>query len=309
MVQSRLSRCGCPDETAIAVALGVDELANMRYCSVLEIHGVRLAQLATNISCMNEIGKNGMNRSHVVHDMISAVLQENQRDYTPRVGIFGNTGAGKSSLCNALFGRAIAKVSDVEACTREPQEILIGQEGEGAIILVDVPGVGEDLERHCEYIDVYKRLVPELDMIIWAIKSDDRSYASAIDAYRQAVAPSLPTCPVVFAITQADKVKPDFEWDYGNNIPSENQLTNLKEKKADISDKFKIPTSMIVAVSAEYSYNLVELIAKVIEILPIERKFPFPNGTAMYIFEIVERSIFDLLKRADSISDEARKLK
>ncbi|MDD9232520.1 50S ribosome-binding GTPase [Aeromonas hydrophila] len=48
------------------------------------------------------------------------------RTYTPKVGVFGNSGVGKSSLCNALFGKDIAKISDVEACTRKPQEILIG---------------------------------------------------------------------------------------------------------------------------------------------------------------------------------------
>lgn len=62
--------------------------------------------------------------------------------YEPRVGFFGKTGAGKSSLCNALFGQDIAPISDVEACTRNTQEILLGI-GKKGIKLIDVPGVGE----------------------------------------------------------------------------------------------------------------------------------------------------------------------
>jgi hypothetical protein len=33
---------------------------------------------------------------------------------------YGKTGAGKSSLCNALFAGEVSPVSDVAACTREP---------------------------------------------------------------------------------------------------------------------------------------------------------------------------------------------
>ncbi|ASK34570.1 hypothetical protein CEK62_09325 [Alcanivorax sp. N3-2A] len=69
------------------------------------------------------------------------------RTYTPKIGVFGVTGVGKSSLCNALFGRDIAEVSDVAACTRNPQEVLVTDDEGGGLILVDVPGVGENLER------------------------------------------------------------------------------------------------------------------------------------------------------------------
>lgn len=61
-------------------------------------------------------------------------------NYEPTIGVFGKTGAGKSSLCNALFGKDVFKISDVEACTREPQELLLNVDGENGIRLIDVPG-------------------------------------------------------------------------------------------------------------------------------------------------------------------------
>lgn len=57
-------------------------------------------------------------------------------NYEPRVGVFGKTGSGKSSLCNALFGEEIAEISDVAACTRNPQEIFV-RIGAGNIKLID----------------------------------------------------------------------------------------------------------------------------------------------------------------------------
>ena len=55
-----------------------------------------------------------------INNRISKII-----NYEPRVGVFGKTGVGKSSLCNALFGTDICPISDVEACTRDTQEVLL----------------------------------------------------------------------------------------------------------------------------------------------------------------------------------------
>jgi len=198
------------------------------------------------------------------------------RTYVPKVAIFGDTGVGKSSLCNALFGKDIAKISDVEACTREPQEVLIqNQNGNGGINLIDVPGVGEDPARHSEYLKLYKSLLPELDLIIWAIKADDRKYASAIDVYEKILEPNLKNCPVVFVITQVDKIEPYRDWDTDNNKPGKKQEDSIIRKINDISSRFNTPTNKIIAISSNDKYNLVELVNKVVEVLPNEKKSSF----------------------------------
>lgn len=197
------------------------------------------------------------------------------REYTPKVGIFGDTGVGKSSLCNALFGREIAKISDVEACTRRPQEILLGEKDKGGIVLVDVPGVGEDPQRHKEYVELYKSLVPNLDLVLWAVKADDRKYLSAIDVYNEVLLPHVQKCPVVFVITQVDKIEPHREWDISNNKPGPKQEANITAKANDISARFDVSTNKIIAVSSSDGYNLVELVNRVVEVLPNEKKYSF----------------------------------
>lgn len=59
-------------------------------------------------------------RIELLTERIESILS-----YQAKVGIFGKTGAGKSSLCNALFGEDVAEVSDVQACTRNPQEVFL----------------------------------------------------------------------------------------------------------------------------------------------------------------------------------------
>lgn len=197
------------------------------------------------------------------------------RTYTPKVGVFGDSGVGKSSLCNALFGRDVAAISDVEACTRQPQEILIANGDAGGLVLVDVPGVGEDPDRHKEYVELYKSLVPNLDLVIWAIKADDRKYLSSLEVYDEVLRPSISTCPVLFVITQVDKTNPVRGWDVVNHRPGAEQEQNIIKKINDISARFDVSTNKIVPVAAEESYNLKEVVDKVVDILPAEKRFSF----------------------------------
>lgn len=196
------------------------------------------------------------------------------RNYTPKIAVFGDTGVGKSSLCNALFGKDIAEISDVEACTRSPQEIFLSGNGNG-IKLIDVPGIGEDPKRHAEYRELYKSLLPELDLVIWAVKADDRKYATSIEVYQDILKPNLEKCPVIFVVTQADKIEPHRKWNERESKPGDEQIANLNIKINDISSRFDVSTNKVVAVSANDSWNLVELVNKVVDILPNEKKYAF----------------------------------
>lgn len=229
---------------------------------------------------MNEELLTGMDNKAI--QSIFNMVRENMvhaRDYRPRVGIFGDTGVGKSSLCNALFGRETVGVSDVKACTRNAQKVEIETE-EGGITLVDVPGVGEDTEKHIEYVDLYKKLVPDLDIVLWVFKADNRAYKSALEVYNEVLKPHLDKCPVVFVVNQADKIEPISEW-YENNPHNlgAKQKCNLAERIIDISSKFDVPTSKIVAVSANEKFQLKELVDIIVSSLPNEKKYGFTRET------------------------------
>lgn len=242
-----------------------------------------------------------------IHDkmeMIDAIREKvkSLRNYTPKVGVFGNSGVGKSSLCNALFGKDVAKIADVQACTREPQEILVGSDnGKGGIILVDVPGIGEDPAHQREYTDLYKSLAPELDLVLWAIKADDRNYASAIDAYVE-VFKGEDSVPVVFVITQIDKTNPIRDWDINLCGPGKIQQKNIAEKENDVSRRFDVSARRIISVSADESYNLKELVSLIVEVLPNEKKYAFTReakeeNVTEDAKEEAEKGIWETVKR------------
>ncbi len=250
----------------------------------------------TNAELPDEI----IQRKKRILEEVKAELKK-VRTYRPKVGVFGDTGVGKSSLCNALFGKETAKISNVEACTREAQHILIGDEESSGITLIDVPGVGEDSERHEEYIRLYKKLLTELDLVLWVFKADDRKYMSAIDAYNQVFKSNDNQCPVLFVINQVDKIEPSEEWyDNGKKL-GVTQLSNLNVRILDISKRFNVPASKIVGVCTKNSYGLVELVNTVVDVLPNDKKSAFTReakeeNVSEEAAKKAEKGVFDHIK-------------
>lgn len=193
--------------------------------------------------------------------------------YEPRIGIMGKTGAGKSSLCNAIFKGEECPVSDVGACTREIKEIRI-QFGKRSIYLVDIPGVGENAERDSEYEKLYRELMPKLDLILWVIKGDDRAFSADERFYKDVLIPAGGKEKTLFVLNQVDKIEPFREWDVQNGCPSPQQMKNITEKKDYISERFGFTDHPIVAIAASEGYNVTYLVEEMVRALPKHARSP-----------------------------------
>jgi len=214
----------------------------------------------------------GVQISDVQRSRISARLDE-IHSYQPVVGVMGKTGAGKSSLCNALFGKDVCDVSDVEACTRDQQEVELNTGGRG-IKLIDVPGVGESRERDQEYSDLYRELIPKVDAMFWILKGDDRAFSTDEAFYKSIVRPYIDKGkPFFVVLNQVDKIEPFREWDEQHNRPGVKQGHNIEQKRRYVSQVFDLPLSQVLAVSANERYGLVDLVDELIHALPNEQKF------------------------------------
>lgn len=190
-------------------------------------------------------------------------------NYSPTIGLMGKTGAGKSSLINALFQSQLSPVSNVSGCTRQAQHFSMTM-GSHAMTFIDLPGIGESLERDKEYHQLYRNLLPELDLIIWVLKADDRAWSSDEQCYRFLTEQcGYQPKRFLFVLNQADKIEPCRQRDEQYHQPSPDQVENLELKQQAVITAFK-PHHPVMTVSAAEGYQLTELAEQLIQVLPAE---------------------------------------
>ncbi|MBG5882807.1 GTPase family protein [Providencia alcalifaciens] len=190
-------------------------------------------------------------------------------NYSPTIGLMGKTGAGKSSLINALFQLSLSPVSDVSGCTRQAQRFNMTINNH-TLTFIDLPGVGESLERDKEYHQLYRNLLPELDLIIWVLKADDRAWSSDEQCYHFLTEQcGYQPSRFLFVLNQADKIEPCRQWDEQLHQPSHEQEANLELKQQAVVTAFK-PHHPVMTVSAVENYQLTELAEQLIQALPAQ---------------------------------------
>ncbi|MBD3100939.1 50S ribosome-binding GTPase [Escherichia coli] len=186
--------------------------------------------------------------------------------YEPVIGIMGKSGAGKSSLCNAIFQSRVCATHPLNGCTRQAHRLTF-QPGERRMTLVDLPGTGETPQHDQEYRALYSQLLPELDLIIWILRADERAYAADIAMHQFLLNEGADPSRFLFVLSHADRVFPAEEWNDTEKCPSRHQELSLATVTARVATLF--PSSFpVLPVAAPVGWNIPALVSLMIHALP-----------------------------------------
>ena len=141
----------------------------------------------------------------------SRILNEKNKPLT--VAILGQTGVGKTSLINSLFGTDFA-TDAVRPCTMELQKHTVRNRKGHELHFVDLPGIGESSSADARYMEQYREVAASSDVVIWALHADMRSVTFDVDNIRLVLGDEpglrkLLLAKLVFVMTKADLLTPE----------------------------------------------------------------------------------------------------
>jgi GTPase Era involved in 16S rRNA processing len=184
----------------------------------------------------------------LVREVEKIVDRERSKPFV--VSVMGQTGVGKSSLINALFG-ANLRTDPVRPCTKDIERVTsIGKSGH-ELWFYDLPGLGEAGQVDGTYLAEYRKKLLESDVVIWAIHSDNRSVAFDLAALEQLLGDNEEErvqlmSKITFVLTKVDLLTPPpwilaTDGDHGVFAPSRGTTSLLEEKRSYYEEAFIRP--------------------------------------------------------------------
>lgn len=226
----------------------------------------------------------------------------------PRFAFIGETGVGKSSTLNSLFNAGLG-VSHTEACTQEVRGIEISfdevEGANGALIAYDMPGLGESQLKQREHIQLYERVLKDVDVALWILDAQHRAIASVqhyLETELKAIDPRL-LDRMVIALNKIELVYPgESAWHPLANLPSEEQEENIKGRIRDVKRKIHevLPRwkGKVIGYSAHKRYNLPHLFDAMMDAVPNKRRWVVASRKALADFlELVDPQLLPPEKR------------
>lgn len=195
-----------------------------------------------------------------------------------KVAVIGQSGVGKSSTLNAVFGLNLP-VSDIQEGTTEIIEKVFPMRDGFNLSIFDMPGLLQSRKRDNIYEEMYKEILPQCDVIVYIIKANTRNIGDDCRILKNVV---LPICNqnsikdnLIVAVNKVDTIgetidpeDPELVWDPIENKPSKKLWDCIEKKRLDIfeklisenlvllNDKDALKPEQVVFFSAVFEYNL-----------------------------------------------------
>lgn len=197
-----------------------------------------------------------------------------------RVAIIGQSGVGKTSTLNAVFGLK-GYVADIAEGTTQIEEKIFPMGDGFNLAIYDMPGLNNDIEKDLEYEQLYKKILPTCDVIVYIINAHSKDIGEDCRILKEVV---LPICQsgdtlknIILAVNKIDTIgesmdpnDPELRWDIINNVPTQKLKECIRVKLGAISDRLiaenlvggddAIDVDKIVFYSAVFNYNLGEFL-------------------------------------------------
>lgn len=193
-----------------------------------------------------------------------------------RVAIIGQSGVGKSTTLNSVFGLK-NYTSDIAEGTTDIVEKIFPMRDGFNLSIYDMPGLNNDVDKDEEYEKMYKQILPGCDVIVYVVNAHSRDFGEDCRILKEVV---LPICNenkikdnLIIAINKIDTIgesidpnDPELKWNIVDNVPTEKLKVAIKTKLDDIVDKLideglvgaddSLQTHQVVFYSAVFNYNL-----------------------------------------------------
>lgn len=236
--------------------------------------------------------RDGMMTKEQYHELESKI-KEKQTISPPQIAIIGKAGVGKSTTINSLFSVKdfVIDVINIDASDGENGNNLVNDINTGTVRairkrfrltngtcldIIDMPGLGDDIEKDKEHEIIYRSILPSCDVILYIMESEDRSYSEDQRILRDVV---IPCCEdvrrrIVIAINKVDQIgeKDGILWDTRINqpLPEQKELieTKLEDVQKRFSSEFGVSKDHIVCYSGLKRYHLNDLLLALIKVNP-----------------------------------------
>lgn len=187
----------------------------------------------------------------------------------PNICVLGQTGRGKSTTINRLFGCKVAEISHHTACTKTVSDyrLVTGTflNRPTGVVMWDVPGYGDEAIKWDHFVKLYRRLARKCDVVVFML-DNDRHMRLDMRMFKKLKkrVPALED-KLVVAINKADLFYP-YRWDDEAHAPAEETSRTIQQRAGVVAEFLELKdASRVVPISALKNWNIYTLLGAMVD--------------------------------------------